>query len=166
MNEPWSIIADALRTEIAGFGTLLNFFEEQQTRLFARDTEGVLRLSAEIEAHTVQMYHDRSRREQVVAEFALTCNQPAAATLRSLLPFLPEPVRPLLEALIADVNRLIHRVRRLTRQNHLLLARAVESHQDLMRSLRPDAFQHTYSSAGRRSLVTNARATGTLQAAG
>ena len=64
------------------------------------------------------------------------------------------------------MNRLIHRVRRLTRQNHLLLARAVESHQDLMRTLRPDAFQQTYSAAGRKSVVSSARPAGALQAAG
>jgi len=166
MNEPWTIIAESLRTEIAGFGGLLNLFEEQQQRLFARDTDGVLRLSSEIEAHTHQMHLDRTRREQVVAEFALTQQQPAGSTLRSLLNFLPTAVRPLLEALISDVNRLIHRVRRLTRQNHLLLARAVESRQDLLRTLRPDAFQQTYSAAGRKSVVSNARAAGALQAAG
>jgi len=166
MNEPWTIIAESLRTEIAGFGVLLNLFEQQQQRLFARDSDGVLRLSTEIETHSQQMHRDRSRREQLVAEFALTQQQPATATLRSLLPFLPAPVRPLLEALISDVNRLIHRVRRLTRQNHLLLARTVESHQDLLRTLRPDAFQQTYSAAGRKSVVSNARPAGALQAAG
>ena len=166
MNEPWTIIADALRTEIAGFGTLLNLFEEQQRRLFARDTDGVLRLSGEIESHAHQMHRDRSRREQLVAEFARSHEQPVTATLRSLLNFLPAPVRPLVEALISDVNRLIHRVRRLTRQNHLLLARAVESHQDLLRTLRPDAFQQTYSAAGRKTITNNTRAAGTLQAAG
>ncbi len=166
MNEPWTIIAESLRTEIAGFGVLLNLFEEQQQRLFARDSDSVLRLSGEIEAHSHQMHLDRQRREQVVAEFALTQQQPATATLRSLLGFLPAAVRPLLEALINDVNRLIHRVRRLTRQNHLLLARTVESHQDLLRTLRPDAFQQTYSAAGRKSVVSNARPAGALQAAG
>jgi len=166
MNEPWTIIADALRTEIAGFGGLLNLFEQQQRSLFARDTDAVLRLSAEIEAHSQEMNRDRTRREQLVAAFARTQEQPATSTLRSLLGYLPAPVRPLLEALISDVNRLIHRVRRLTRQNHLLLASAVESHQELMRTLRPDAFQQTYSAGGKKSLVSNARTTGTLQAAG
>ena len=126
----------------------------------------MIQLSTDIEAHTQQMQRDRTRREQLVAEFARTHEQPVTSTLRSLLNFLPAPVRPLVEALIADVNRLIHRVRRLTRQNHLLLARAVESHQDLMRTLRPDAFQQTYSAAGRKSVVSNARPAGALQAAG
>jgi flagellar biosynthesis/type III secretory pathway chaperone len=166
MNEPWTIIAESLRNEIAGFGGLLNLFEQQQHALFARDTDGVLRLSGEIEAHTRLMQEHRLRREQIVSEFALANAQPARATLRSLLPFVAAEARPLIEALIAEVNVLIHRVRRLTRQNHSLLARTVESHQELMRTLRPDAFQHTYSASGLKTLKTNARAAGALQAAG
>jgi flagellar biosynthesis/type III secretory pathway chaperone len=166
MNEPWSIIAESLRTEIAGFGGLLNLFEQQQHSLFARDTEAVLRLSGEIEAHTRLMAEHRQSREQIVAAFALSCSQPAKSTLRSLLPFIAAEARPLLEALIGEVNVLIHRVRRLTKQNHLLLARTVESHQEMLRTLRPDAFLHTYSAAGRKSLTTHARTTGALQAAG
>jgi flagellar biosynthesis/type III secretory pathway chaperone len=166
MNEPWTIIAESLRAEIAGFGGLLNLFEEQQQRLFARDTDGVLRLSTEIEAHTRAMTEHRNRREQIVADFALAHGQPVKATLRSLLPFIAEEARPLLEALIAEVNVLIHRVRRLTRQNHTLLARTVETQQELMRTLRPDAYLHTYSATGRASLKANTRAPGALQAAG
>lgn len=166
MNETWTVIADSLRTEIAGFGGLLNLFEQQQQSLFARDTEAVLRLSSEIEEHTRQMSGHRQSREQIVAAFALSHGQPASATLRSLLPFIAAEARPLLEALIGEVNVLIHRVRRLTRQNHSLLARTVESHQELLRTLRPDAFLHTYSAAGRKSLTSNARAAGALQAAG
>jgi flagellar biosynthesis/type III secretory pathway chaperone len=166
MNEPWTLIAESLRTEIAGFGGLLNLFEQQQQRLLARDTEAVLRLSGEIEAHTRTMQEQRQRRERLVADFALAHGQPAGATLRSLLPCIAAEARPLLEALITEVNLLIHRVRRLTRQNHLLLARTVESHQDLLRALRPDAFLHTYSPDGRKSLTTSTRAAGALQAAG
>jgi flagellar biosynthesis/type III secretory pathway chaperone len=166
MNDTWIIIADSLRTEIAGFGELLNLFEQQQQSLFVRDSEGVIRLSGEIEAHSRLMQDYRQHREQIVSEFALAHQQPARATLRSLLPLFEADVRPLLEALIDEVNVLIHRVRRLTRQNHTLLARTVESQQELMRTLRPDAFLHTYSSKGRKTLTTNTRTTGALQAAG
>lgn len=166
MNETWMVIADSLRTEIAGFGDLLNLFEQQQQRLFSRDTDGVLQLSTAIEEHTRAMQLFRSQRERIVAEFALVHHQPATATLRSLLPFVEADARPLLEALIGEVNRLIHKVRRLTRQNHQLLARTVESHQELMRALRPDAFLQTYSAAGRKTLTSNARPAASLQAAG
>ena len=166
MNEPWIAIAESLRSEIAGFGDLLNLFEQQQLSLFSRDTNRVLQLSTEIEAHTRTMQGYRAQREQIVAAFALANNQPVTATLRSLLPHVEAAARPLLEALIGEVNRLIHRVRRLTRQNHMLLARTVDSHQEILRTLRPDAFMQTYSAAGRKTLTTNARPASALQAAG
>ncbi len=166
MNAPWINLADALRSEIAGFGDLLNLFEQQQKKLLARDTESVLQLSTAIEEQARRLQEERQRRERVVADFALAHDQPAGATLRSLLPCVAAEARPLIEALISEVNLLVHRVRRLTRQNHTLLARTVESQQELMRSLRPDAFLHTYSPTGRKSLTTNARTTGALQATG
>jgi len=166
MNEPWVIIAESLRNEIAGFGGLLNLFEQQQVCIFARDTEGMLRLTGEIENHTREMTGHRQARERLVAEFALTHNQPVTSTLRSLLPFIAADARPLIEALISEVNVLIHRVRRLTRQNHTLLARSVETHQEIMRTLRPDSFMQTYSAAGRKSTTSNLRVAGALQAAG
>ena len=58
------------------------------------------------------------------------------------------------EALIAEVNTLLHRVRRASRHNHTLLARAVEVHQETLQHLRPAAFTKTYSPAGRLAVST------------
>lgn len=166
MMQSWQVIAESLRAEIAEFGGLLRLFEQQQQALFARDPETVLRLSAEIEAQARALNDCRQRREQLVADYAVGLDQPATATLRSLLPFVDADARPLLDALINEVNRLIHRVRRLTRQNHTLLARTIESHQETLRALRPDAFVQTYTAGGRKAIVTNARPATALQAAG
>lgn len=166
MNQSWYVIAESLRAEIAEFGGLLHLFEQQQESLFSRDPERVLRLSSEIEEQARSLNDARQRREQLVADFAVGLDQPPTATLRSLLPFVDADARPLLDALIHEVNRLVHRVRRLTRQNHTLLARSVESHQELLRTLRPDAFVQTYTPDGRRTLTTNSRPAAALQAAG
>ena len=91
--------------------------------------------------------------------------QPAAATLRSLLPHVPAEARPLLEALIDEVNHLLHRVRRVSRHNHALLGRAVELHQEILRTLRPDSFTQTYAPNGRVTLGI-VQATPAMQAAG
>jgi flagellar biosynthesis/type III secretory pathway chaperone len=71
----------------------------------------------------------------------------------------------LLEALISEVNLLLHRVRRTSRHNHTLLSRAVEIHQDTLQHLRPQSFTKTYSPAGRLAVAT-ARPPSTLRAAG
>jgi flagellar biosynthesis/type III secretory pathway chaperone len=165
MNASWESLAEGLRAEIAEYGCLLRLFEEQQRSLFSCAADTVLRLSTEIEAQ-VRVLHDcRRRREQMVAAFASAHGHPASATLRSLLPQVAADARPLLEALINEVNHLIHRVRRTSRHNHMLLAHAVETHQETLRALRPDAFIKTYAANGRVSVAAT-RSAPALQAAG
>lgn len=165
MSIHWQQIADCLRAELADYGGLLHLMETQQSSLFDRDANAVLRCSGEIEAQTRTAGESRVQREQTVATFATERGQPATATLRSLLPLIEADARPLLEALISEVNLLIHRVRRTSRHNHTLLARAVEVHQETLQQLRPQAFTKTYSPAGRVALAIAAPAR-TLQVAG
>lgn len=165
MNPSWIPLVEALREELAGYGGLLHLFERQQQCLFERDAEAVLRLSGEIEQQAGELQSVRRRREELTALAAQAASRPAVATLRSLLPGFPAEIRPLLEALIAEVNVLIHRVRRTSRHNRLLLARAVETHHQTLRALRPDAFTQTYAPDGRSALGT-VRPSPALQAAG
>ncbi|MDP2137422.1 MAG: flagellar protein FlgN, partial [Candidatus Didemnitutus sp.] len=144
-----------LRQEIVGYGGLLVLFEEQQRFLFSRDAESVLRLSTEIDAQVQSLYDYRRKREQLVSDFAVEHQEAPTSTLRSLLPHFVVEVRPLLEALIAEINLLIHRVRRASRHNHSLLSRTLEAQQQLLRTLRPDSFTQTYAPNGRVALVTS-----------
>lgn len=165
MNQEWINIAEALRCEIAEYGGLLHRFEQQQQALFSRDADGVLRLSADIESHVRVMHEFRVRREELVSQFATALGLPATTTLRTLLPRFAAEVRPLLEALVNEVNVLIHRIRRVSRHNHTLLTRAVETHHQTLRALLPEAFTQTYAPSG-RSTLTSVRPTAVLQAAG
>lgn len=165
MNDPWITITECLRRELAEYGCLLRLFEEQQNALFGRDATTVLRLSTEIEQQVRFLHESRRTREEAVATFAVSRNEPVNATLRSLIPLFAEEVRPLLEALIGEVNVLIHRVRRASRHNHTLLARTVDNHQQLLRALKPDAFVQTYAPNGRAAMTTTQN-TPALQAAG
>lgn len=160
----WQKIADCLRQELAEYGELLRLFEQQQEHLFARDADSVLRVGGQIEDQAHILQDCRRRREEAVAGFAASVAQPRSATLRSLLPHVETDARPLLEALINEVNHLLHRVRRTSRHNHSVLTRTLELHQETMRQLRPDAFTKTYAATGRVSLASNAPAA--LRAAG
>lgn len=161
----WEFIAECLRAELADYGGLLQLFEQQQQHLFNRDADAVLRLATEIEAQARTLADCRCRREQAVAAFAESCGRPRSSSLRSLLPDIESDARPLIEALINEVNALLHRVRRTSRHNHSLLSRAVEVHQETLQQLRPNAFTKTYSPAGRVSVASNHSAS-TLRAAG
>lgn len=161
----WEFIAECLREELAEYGCLLRLFEQQQQHLFERDANAVLHLGNEIEAQARTLGGSRLRREQAVAAFAESHGLPTTSSLRSLLHLIEKDAQPLLEALINEVNTLLHRVRRTSRHNHSLLARAVEVHQETLQLLRPNSFTRTYSPAGRVSLTT-AHAANTLRAAG
>ncbi len=165
VSATWQKIAECLRAELAEYGALLGLFDEQQRSLFDRQAGEVMRLSTAIEQQVRSLHGVRCNRENVVAAFASAHSQPATATLRSLLPLFDAVAQPLLAALINEVNHLIHRVRRTSRQNHTLLARTIEVHQEIIQQLRPHTFTKTYSPAGRVSLTT-AHATSTLRAAG
>lgn len=165
MSTPWEFIAERLREELADYGGLLRLFEEQQLALFNRDADCVLRLADDIEAHARTLSESRMRREQAVASFASENGRPLNSSLRSMLPLIEADARPLLEALIAEVNHLLHRVRRTSRHNHTMLSRAVEMDQETLQQLRPNAFTKTYSYEGRVS-VAAAHPAGSLRAAG
>jgi flagellar biosynthesis/type III secretory pathway chaperone len=161
----WEFIAECLRQELADYGGLLHLFEAQQRSLFDRNPDAVLGYAAEIERQALTLAHCRTRREEAVAAFAVAHDRPSTSTLRALLPLIEAEARPLLEALINEVNALLHRVRRMSRHNHTLLSRAVEVHHETLAQLRPQAFTQTYSPAGRLSIAAT-RPPATLRAAG
>jgi flagellar biosynthesis/type III secretory pathway chaperone len=163
MKTDWNEIADCLRSEIIEYGALLSGFEAQQKAIFSRDSEEVLRISGEIEKQVAVVHTARESRERKVAAFALENGRPQNATLRSLVTVFEADAQPLIEALITDVNLLVHRIRRANRHNHTLLARTVAAHREALRVLRPGSFNGTYSAAGRVPGISPAVA---LQAAG
>ena len=123
--------------------------------LFARDPDGVLRLSGEIEAQVRTLHECRRQRESAVAIFSSEHGLPTNATIRSLLPHFPGDVRPLVDALMSEINVLIHRVRRMSRRNYTLLARTVDLQQRFLRQLMPSLFSQTYNPNGRMALAMN-----------
>ncbi len=154
MHPNWEILVEHLRAELQAYGGLLQLFTEQQDNLLRGDPDAVLSYAHEIEAQVRVTSELRERREQSVRFFAESHGQPADSTLRPLLPLFSEEVRPLLSALIDEVNHLIRRVRRGARRNHEILSRAVQIHQETLRTLRPAAFSKTYSHHGEVSIST------------
>lgn len=165
MTQAWQFIAECLRAELVDYGELLRLFEAQQRSLFNREADEVLRFANEIEMQALRLSECRTRREAAVAEFAVTNGQPSTTSLRAMLPLIEADARPLLEALINEVNALLHRVRRASRHNHMLLSRTVEMHQETLQQLRPQTFTKTYSMGGRVS-VSSAVPASTLRATG
>ncbi len=152
MHPHWEILVDHLRAELEGYGGLLQLFNEQQDNLLRGDSDAVLSYAHEIEAQIRIAGELRECREASVRLFAETNRRPPTSTLHQLLPCVSDEVRPLLSALIDEVNHLIRRVRHGARRNHDILSRAVQVHQETLRALRPSAFSKTYSPHGEVSI--------------
>jgi hypothetical protein len=136
MIKDWKYIAQCLRAELADYGGLLNLFEEQHRRLTDHNPENVLSFATRIEAQARVVAQSRARREQAVSTFAGANGRPTTASLRTMLLLIEPDARPLLKALITEVNTLLHRVRRASRHSHTLLSRAVEAHRETLQHLR------------------------------
>ncbi|MEI6590283.1 MAG: flagellar export chaperone FlgN [Verrucomicrobiota bacterium] len=149
MTKSWQSIVECLREEISEYGQLLNLFAAQQDLIFKRKPNEVLELSSKIHAQVEILETRRSEREAKVRDFAISHGLDADSTLRSMVQYFDAEARPLLVALIADVNLLIHRVRRSLRLNHRLLSCMVDSHQAVLKRVQPDSFNTTYSAMGR-----------------
>jgi flagellar biosynthesis/type III secretory pathway chaperone len=165
MTSNWKIIIVHLRQELVEYGALLTAFDEQQKALFSRQPDVVLHMSTTIKEQLDRVVSARNQREQVVGEFAVAQKMPVNSTLRSLLPFIDKDAHPLFEALIGEINLLLHRVRRTHRQNHTLLNHTVSMHRETLQLLRPNAFTKTYSPTGIVS-VSSGRVASTLCVAG
>ncbi|MGH7944742.1 MAG: flagellar export chaperone FlgN [Opitutaceae bacterium] len=137
MSKDWELIAQCLRAELADYGGLLNLFEEQKRRAGGRDSEAVLNFATRIEAQARLVAQSRTRREQAVATFAGENGRSSTASLRAMLSLIEPDARPLLKALITEVNTLLHRVRRASRHTHTLLSRATQAHHETLQHLRP-----------------------------
>lgn len=149
MNTSWETIAECLREELQEYGGLLALFEEQQANLLRRDADAVLAIASQIDTQLATTAIARRRREDTVRGLAREHGRDEASTLRQLLPLFSPDVQPLLGALVEEINRLIHRVRRGARQNAMLLQRAVTMQRETLRILKPDTFHGAYSSRGR-----------------
>jgi len=152
----WTPIVDALRSELAEYGGLLQLIDGQQKKIFALDSAGVSEFVPQLEEQAGATREKRTAREDAVRLYAHEHGQAGEPTLRQLLPSFPAEVRPLIEALIDEINHLLHRTKKRTRQNQMLLSRLVEFHRELVPSLRPQAFTKTYSRRGQVSVSASA----------
>ncbi len=164
MKTTWEILVDCLRSELEQYGSLLHLLQEQQTCLFLRNTDRLPELATAVYGATGTADPARRRREENFRAFATAQGCAPDATIRSLLSKVEAPARPLLEALVGEINRLIYLTRRFARQNHELFARAYQMQQEFLRQICPGRFNPTYSVSGQVRPATSGAKPGRLAA--
>jgi signal transduction histidine kinase len=121
VQSPQDQIIYALRAELLEYGGLLNLFDQQEEAILNQKPATVTEVALRLEAQLATVRARSFRRKGLVS--ALTPNAGAWPALFRTMPCFPLAMRPLLEALLTEVNRLIAKVRRRAQQNQMLLAR-------------------------------------------
>ena len=143
-------IIEALRSEMQEYGGLLNLFDRQQNAILNRKPDEVTDSDEAIDAQLSAVRARRLQRESLVDGLTPDAD-PHPSLLQAILLF-PQPMRPLVEALATEVNRLIAKVRRRAQQNQMLLARTIEVTQELCEKLKPGTVTRTYAPDGKMKI--------------
>ena len=141
-------IVSMLQNELQEYGGLLHLFDRQQKCIVHQDPTGFLDINVDVDEQIAKLTHCRQEREELVRRTAQALGKPHDITLSALShSFAPEH-QPLLRALIEEINDLITRTQRRTRQNRMLLAQCVESARQLLTLSNPGAIPGTYGAHG------------------
>lgn len=141
-------IVAMLQNELQEYGGLLHLFDRQQKCIVHQDPTGFLDINVDVDEQIAKLTHCRHEREELVRQTAVALGKSKDITLSALShSFAPEH-QPLLRALIEEINDLITRTQRRTRQNRMLLAQCVESARQLLSLSNPGAIPGTYGAHG------------------
>lgn len=148
-EKDWDPLVELLRSEVQEYGGLYNLLDRQQEEIFKRDPELVMNTNSEIERYMAEMGGLRERRENKVREMARACGADEEQSLSNMLPHFPDFTRPLLKALIDEINQMIRRTRQKARQNFLLLSKTMEVTHETLQALQPENYTKTYTKKGK-----------------
>jgi len=141
-------IVALLQNELQEYGGLLHLFDRQQKCIVHQDPTGFLDINGDVDEQIAKLSYCRLEREELVRQTALALGKSNEITLSALShSFAPEH-QPLLRALIDEINDLITRTQRRTRQNRMLLSQCVESARQLLSISNPGAIPGTYGAHG------------------
>jgi flagellar biosynthesis/type III secretory pathway chaperone len=148
-EEPKELLIELLRSELEEYGGLLALLEDQQAAIIARSPDQVLEINTSINDQMRMIQLRREAREEFAICLAIKLNQFPNSSLRELIGFFRQPIRPLIEALIDEINSLVTRARRRAQQNQMLLARSIEVMQEVLHRLNPETMHKVYGADGR-----------------
>jgi hypothetical protein len=117
------------------YGEMLALLEAQQEAVAQRQSGLILKSVPAIEAQSCAIQEARSIRETHQRQLAWALSRPDTDTFQELLPLLPEEYRPLVGALVQEINQLLSRVRHFAEQNHAQLQRSLELMDRFLRTL-------------------------------
>jgi hypothetical protein len=135
MIEALQKLIAALRDELQHYGEMLARLDDQQQLVMRRTPEVLLQTIPHVQQQSTILTQAREVRFGAMKYLCATLGISHESSFKDLMPHLPSDYRPLVDALIQENNELLMRIHQRARQNHLLLARTVESMQRVINSL-------------------------------
>jgi len=153
-NDDINRLIESLREEMTQYGELLALMQEQQELIINRQPQELLTNLNEVNSQMEKIAAARQAREQARLTLAMQLGGTQETTFTEMTGQLPEEYRPLLEALVEEINALLQNVHKWLRQNHLLLKRSLDLMQDILQNVFPaQASPKTYGRQGAVSPV-------------
>ena len=118
-------LIESLREEMTQYGELLALMQEQQALILSQQPRELLVNSNEVNGQMVNIKTARQAREKAQVALATHLGAPQETTIRQITGYLPEEYRPLLAALVDEINALPQNVHIWLRQNDLMMKRSL-----------------------------------------
>jgi hypothetical protein len=119
----WNQLVDALRNELQEKGGLIRLLDQQVQAVYRRDTRENERLEEQIRLQLRVIARSTQFRELILRQSASSFQLSEDARANELIAHFPDFVRPLLEALVTEVDRLSNRLQEHLGQNEGLKQR-------------------------------------------
>ncbi|MEC8929462.1 MAG: flagellar protein FlgN [Verrucomicrobiota bacterium] len=148
MNEEVNQLIEALREELTQYGELLALMQEQQELIIDRQPQELDDNVSRVNAQMEKIANARDARHAGRTAVTGVIGAPDDITFHEMTDQLPEEYRPLLVALMEEINMLLKHIQKWLRQNHLLLQRSLELMGRLFQGVFPQTKPKTYSRTG------------------
>jgi hypothetical protein len=119
----WNQLVDALRDELQEKGGLIRLLDQQVQAVYRRDTRENERLEEQIRLQLRVIARSTQFRELILRQSASSFQMSEDVHVNELIASFPDFVRPLLEALVTEVDRLSNRLQERLGQNEGLKQR-------------------------------------------
>lgn len=114
-------LIDALREELAAYGTMLVLLNRQQKFIVSRRASALLENAGTIGLQIQALAHARELRQRLCRKFAEAIGDPNVGSFGQIISLAPDEHRLLLRALVGEINCILFHCQQRLLQNKLLL---------------------------------------------
>lgn len=155
-KKDWEVLIDILRLELQEYGALRNFLDQQHNCILNREIEELICVNRAIHNQIAANNNLRKEREAAALKLAEgTGLGEADITLRQLIAEVPLAPQQLLQSLVDELLRLTQRIDQKVAHNQILLSRASEITEQILRALVPTRVTKTYDKRGKVSMCAH-----------